>query len=273
MELSNSKATLFCSLVCACLLAAGCRDRHAAAIEVFSRELTCPAERVSAVERPELPWRRVLEATGSPVHQPVRRATPPPEVAADPGRLALWEQQQSEQEAGRNAIFYNRGTWLVEGCGERRLVGCLDVTTRTNGSRGTTAGVTCDMVDAGVSARVLAGEAAPPLQASHAIGNEGGAPRRPRVSPPRAEGAGARELDRWLRELTRVIKGTCTSPDAPVEVSLGVVVSAGKLVATVAPTGVAGSLLACVNAAIKSLGTKDAPPAADVKARFTVSPR
>jgi hypothetical protein len=73
--------------------------------DTFSRENSCPTERVAVVPRPELRWKPrpttpLPEAYGTPEMQAklaeMKRAEempwmPPADIAADPGRLEVWK--------------------------------------------------------------------------------------------------------------------------------------------------------------------------------------
>ncbi len=71
------------------------RSLRATARDDFVRQATCPADRVTVVHAPPAPA--------------------PPEIAADPGRLAIWS---SEQE--RRARYH----LVARGCGEERRYLC-----------------------------------------------------------------------------------------------------------------------------------------------------
>ena len=96
----------------------GCQSKEAGAREKFSNEVTCPEERVEVRERSDL--------TPSMLRAQV---PPPPDVAADPGRLAMWKAK--EEESNENAdqacdMFEARG------CGKQSLVCCRRHSKRIN---------------------------------------------------------------------------------------------------------------------------------------------
>lgn len=90
----------------------GCQSRVTVARETFSKSKSCPLDRVTARERPDLSAYDVIFG---------KRATPPPEVAKDPARLALWQKQQDESRRAWDAA---QSVVEVEGCGERALAMC-----------------------------------------------------------------------------------------------------------------------------------------------------
>ena len=77
------------------VLLAGCTSLEASARSEFARENSCPEERVVVS------------------HAPPRPA--PPDVAADPGRLAVW----NDNEAKRSRIYY-----VARGCGHESRYLC-----------------------------------------------------------------------------------------------------------------------------------------------------
>jgi hypothetical protein len=101
-----------CVAVAAVGVLASCASLSGGARETFSKLATCPPERVTVVERPD--YRR-----------PVPPASPPPDVVADPERLALWHQQREKdrKEAGDNPCFGDT-PFEATGCGRRIIMCC-----------------------------------------------------------------------------------------------------------------------------------------------------
>jgi hypothetical protein len=101
-----------------------CKRLETGAREHFERTDSCPKERIAVRERADL-------AASSLLLAPVR-VEPPDDVAADPGRLAIWKR---EQAAGRT--FYDARFTVFEarGCGRTALLAC----THPNAERGGTA--------------------------------------------------------------------------------------------------------------------------------------
>jgi hypothetical protein len=100
-----------CTLaVFAALLAGGCKNVVEGAKDEFSKEFTCPLDRVEARARPEL-HRSDLES------QP----TPPKDIAADPARLKMWQEQQAKVNAARDS---QDDIVELRGCGHQVLYAC-----------------------------------------------------------------------------------------------------------------------------------------------------
>jgi hypothetical protein len=77
------------------MLVVACSSLESNARSDFARQNSCPEDRVTIA------------------HAPPRRA--PPEVAADPGRLAVW----NDNEAKRSSHYY-----VASGCGHESLYLC-----------------------------------------------------------------------------------------------------------------------------------------------------
>jgi hypothetical protein len=76
----------------------------------FSKSFTCPLDRVEVRARPELRPSDWLE-----------RRIPPSEVASDPGRLRMW---QDEQEKLRTSVDKYHSIYEARGCGHQVLYEC-----------------------------------------------------------------------------------------------------------------------------------------------------
>ena len=88
----------------------GCKSKETGAREAFSKELTCPEDSVEVRERPDVKLSMLRGTT-----------KPPADVAADPGRLAMWnaEQEKSQKNAdGLCEMFEARG------CNQQTLMCC-----------------------------------------------------------------------------------------------------------------------------------------------------
>ena len=93
------------ALVVASLGLVGCgMPLETGAAQYFVRSQTCPRDRVAVVERPDLPPHVVLRGADAP---------PPADIAADPGRLALWNKQQADRNADIDDVAK---TYRVTGC-------------------------------------------------------------------------------------------------------------------------------------------------------------
>jgi len=76
----------------------------------FSRTFTCPMDRIEVRARPELhpgDW--------------LKLKTPPSEVASDPGRLRMW---QDEQDRLRTSADKYHSIFEARGCGHQALYEC-----------------------------------------------------------------------------------------------------------------------------------------------------
>ena len=80
--------------------------------QAFARRFTCPPERVQVRRRPDVPPHVILG---------VRRAAPPPEVAADPARLRYFQQQHGADLA---ELDQSCAVFEASGCGFRVLECC-----------------------------------------------------------------------------------------------------------------------------------------------------
>jgi hypothetical protein len=96
----------------------GCQSKEAGAREKFAEEFTCPADRVEVRERSDLKP-SMLRA----------QVPPPPDVAADSARLAIWKAE--EEKNNKNA---DQGCDLFEarGCNQQSLVCCSRHAKRMN---------------------------------------------------------------------------------------------------------------------------------------------
>lgn len=90
----------------------GCSKKlEPGARDVFVKKAVCPADRVSVAARPDVAPHTIYVA-------PTR--TPPADIAADPGRLALWKSQQPPT-VDVDAIAKS---YQVTGCGQTVLYAC-----------------------------------------------------------------------------------------------------------------------------------------------------
>jgi hypothetical protein len=97
------------SALLAALLVCGCDSVVDGSKREFSREFTCPVDRVAAHPRPE------LHPSG------LEHGTPPREIAADPGRLRMWQDQQAKLFGDRDS---RDDIIELTGCGHHVLYGC-----------------------------------------------------------------------------------------------------------------------------------------------------
>jgi hypothetical protein len=108
---------------------AGCAvSRHDWARDKFAQDLACPPDRVSVVKRPDL-------------RSPPRLPAPPPDVAADPDRLAYWNKLHASEVEATQKAARNTQVFEVTGCGQQRIMDCdyfeepIDQTPDANGAR------------------------------------------------------------------------------------------------------------------------------------------
>jgi len=99
----------------------GCRSNETMARENFARAFTCPEDRITVTLHKEL----------AAVDLAVRPAIPPKEIAADPGRLALWK-----EEAAHGAAEYERDAVVeARGCGHAVFYICGDLRVSVGATR------------------------------------------------------------------------------------------------------------------------------------------
>jgi hypothetical protein len=102
VDRTNSCRSLACA---ASVLLAGCGSYREVARDAFVKMTTCPPDRVEVVQVPAPSWVPAPPA-------------PPPEVAADPERRALWKERHAAPD--RSGLTYYR----TKGCGHDMLFFC-----------------------------------------------------------------------------------------------------------------------------------------------------
>jgi hypothetical protein len=112
------------AMSCVAMVAVGvlvsCASLGGGARDDFAKTTNCPPDRVTVVPRPD--YRVTLPPEPSP----------PADVAADPGRLAYWRQQQHaarSKQQNPDCDFFE-----VSGCGKRVIL-CCDHPTTASGTR------------------------------------------------------------------------------------------------------------------------------------------
>ena len=87
-----------------------CKSKEQGAREHFSKDVTCPEDRVEVKARTDLHPSDWLD-----------KKTPPADIASDPGRLSMWQAQQADQRSRAD-----NGDELFEasGCGTQKLYAC-----------------------------------------------------------------------------------------------------------------------------------------------------
>jgi hypothetical protein len=108
-------------LVALLLSTPGCRSNNAQekatkAQETFTKDFSCPKERVIVTPRPDLTRYDLDHRTAD---------TPPKEVAADPGRLAEWKKSHGRPDCGGPITDGNCDpVFQVKGCDHEETYTC-----------------------------------------------------------------------------------------------------------------------------------------------------
>jgi hypothetical protein len=111
---ARAPAPLALAALAALAAVAGCKALDEGAKEGFSHRYSCPQERVQVRRRADVrPYDVAFGRLGP--------ATPPDEVAADPGRKALWEKDEREKRRRWNSSFE---VYEVRGCGHQVIQTC-----------------------------------------------------------------------------------------------------------------------------------------------------
>ncbi len=97
-------------LAIAVVTIAGCRSKEQGAREHFSKDVTCPEDRVEVKARTDLHPSDWLE-----------KRTPPADIASDPGRLSMWQAQQADL---RSRADTQDDIFEASGCGTQKLYAC-----------------------------------------------------------------------------------------------------------------------------------------------------
>jgi hypothetical protein len=90
--------------------------------KTFAMDTICPLERITVRERDDLPKDKIPEVADA---YGDTSATPPADVAADPGRLQFWDESRAaraEEGATRASLYHIEE---VTGCGQTRLYACV----------------------------------------------------------------------------------------------------------------------------------------------------
>ncbi len=111
------------------LVLAGCKPLKTGAREEFSRQFSCPEERVEVTERHDTTY-------GALVLQATPMETPTDEVKKDPGRLAKWQQDQQKKRDELQKGLDTLTLFEVHGCDHTALLGCERQSARHGGPSG-----------------------------------------------------------------------------------------------------------------------------------------
>lgn len=85
----------------------------------FSAAHSCPDDRLTSRERTDL---QLFDVAFGPAPQ---TAEPPPEVRADPARLAMWQSTRQQDDANRQQWNDAGQVFEVEGCDRREVYACF----------------------------------------------------------------------------------------------------------------------------------------------------
>jgi hypothetical protein len=92
----------------------GCQTLSDGAKEKFSKDYSCPIDRLESRDRPDL-HRSSFHTAAAPT------ATPPADIAADPARLAVWNQNHKQDPTSFDDLD---DIEEVRGCGNAAFYAC-----------------------------------------------------------------------------------------------------------------------------------------------------
>jgi len=101
--------------LCVLVTAAGCSEGRAAR-QRFGKATSCPEDRITVKERPDLP-------AHDPLGKHPAAAAAPPEVKRDPARYAVWQKNQAAANDFSNYDAHNDVLELT-GCDHHALYVC-----------------------------------------------------------------------------------------------------------------------------------------------------
>jgi hypothetical protein len=96
---------------------AACGQLSGGARQYFIDKYSCPADRVTLAEMRDAKPSEVFAADW-------REATPPDEVANDPGRLAQWRVGEHERRKNWESWINSSALFALSGCGHRLVLAC-----------------------------------------------------------------------------------------------------------------------------------------------------
>ncbi len=85
----------------------------------FAQSYTCPPERVAVTSWPSAAQREHYSSVRAPTAQP----SPPPDVAADPARLRMWQTEREAKRKQEEEVSSCDG-YEVTGCGQQHFYCC-----------------------------------------------------------------------------------------------------------------------------------------------------
>jgi TPR repeat protein len=107
MSSASSRRGVFVALTLVfwvALTSIGCTSYPTAARAQFASSVSCPDEKITVTSRPG---------------DPAPPQNPPPEIASDPGKLAVWRRDDEERRRDAAATVY-----IVKGCGQEKHYNC-----------------------------------------------------------------------------------------------------------------------------------------------------
>jgi hypothetical protein len=104
-------------VVFSALALVACGQLHKGARQYFVDKYSCPADRVTLTQIRDTKPSEIFAADW-------RAATPPDEVAADPGRLAQWQAHEDERRKSWESWINASALFSVSGCGHRLVLAC-----------------------------------------------------------------------------------------------------------------------------------------------------
>lgn len=99
------------------VLATACASLSGAARTAFAQHFACPPERVTVAERSDI--HPTINVPDKP---------PPPEVAADPERLAYYRKMNQPAHTIPNPVYDGYDFFDATGCGHHAIYACLHPT-------------------------------------------------------------------------------------------------------------------------------------------------
>jgi len=115
---SRSRHVLLAPLLAASL--GGCKSQEEQARDEFSEEFSCPASRIEVRELEGVTPYDVRQK-----YNPTAKPQPPAEIAADPERLAIWEEKEEEKRrASQREPGFGSNVFEATGCGETITYEC-----------------------------------------------------------------------------------------------------------------------------------------------------
>jgi hypothetical protein len=96
---------------------AACGQLSGGARQYFTDKYSCPADRVTLAEMRDAKPSEVMAADW-------RAATPPDDVAGDPGRLAQWRAKEDDRRRSWESWINTSRLFELSGCGHRLVLAC-----------------------------------------------------------------------------------------------------------------------------------------------------